>query len=229
LAAHHEEQEQIDELKRWWQENRTFVVAGLVIGVTTVAGWRGWEWHATRQAEAAAAVYAELDAAIAAGDATTAAARAATLAADYARTPYAANGALLQAKALVEAGDLAQARRQLEWAAMRAGDAELAELARIRLARVELSAGDGAAALAALAATRGGAFAALIEEVRGDAHRALGQETEARAAYAAALAAADDNPGDRQMLELKLADLGPAPAAAVATLAPPAPDPGAKP
>lgn len=223
MAAHHEDEEQIEALKSWWKENRVFVVAGLVIGVTAVGGWRGWEWHQTRQAESAALLYGELAKAVVARDGATAAARAATLATDYARTPYAANGALLQAKALVESGDLAQARVQLEWAATHARDPEVAQLARIRLARVEVGAGDAGAALATLAAMSGGAYSALIEEARGDAHHALGHHAEARTAYSAALAAASDNLGDRQTLELKLSEMGPAPAPASA------PATGAKP
>jgi len=69
LAEHHDEQEQIDALKRWWDENRTYVVAGVVIGVVAVAGWRGWEWHRTRQAEQASALYDQVVKAVTAGDA----------------------------------------------------------------------------------------------------------------------------------------------------------------
>ena len=80
MAEHHDEMEQVEALKRWWQENRWFVIAGVVIGVGTVGGWRGWEWWMARQAETASALYAELATAVSARDATSYDAKVATLA-----------------------------------------------------------------------------------------------------------------------------------------------------
>lgn len=215
MAEHHEEMEQVEALKRWWQENRWFVVAGVVIGVSAVGGWRGWEWWTVRQAEAASALYAELATAVSARDAAGYDAKVATLVADYARTPYAANAALLVAKAAVDAGDLAKAQRQLSWVVANARDAELKLLARVRLARVQLAAGDHAAALATLDALgEAGAFEGQAQEVRGDVLRVLGRIEDARLAYQAALAASGERLADRDLIELKLADLGPAPAEA---------------
>jgi predicted negative regulator of RcsB-dependent stress response len=223
LAEHHDELEQIEALKRWWLENRAFVIAGLVIGVATVAAWRGWEWHQTRQAEQASALYEEIGDAIEAKDRAKADAAMTALKDGYARTPYAANAALLMAKDLVEAGDLAAAQGLLEWAASTAADREIATLARIRLARLQVSAGEPQKALGSLAAIEAGAFEALVQDARGDAHAALGQAAEARKAWQAALDASDGNLADRQLIELKLAALGPADGAtAPATAAAPA-------
>lgn len=208
--------EQIEALKRWWLENRAFVIAGLVIGVATVAGWRGWEWHQTRQAEQASALYTELADAVAAKDAAKAEGLAGRLLEGYGRTPYAANGALLYAKAALEAGDDARARTYLDWVVVNGEDAELKVLARTRLARVHVADGNADQALALLSNVAPGAFDALVNDVRGDAHAALGHAEEARKAWQAALDASDGNLADRQMIELKLAALGPAPAASPA-------------
>lgn len=217
MAEHHDEMERVDELKRWWQENRWFVVAGVVIGVGAVGGWRGWEWWTARQAETASALYAKVASAVGARDAAGYDAQLATLTADYARTPYAANAALLVAKAAVDAGDLAKAQVQLSWVASHARDAELKLLARVRLARVQLATGEHAAALATLDALDApGAFEGQAQEVRGDTLRALGRTEDARTAYQAALAAGGEGLIDRALIELKLADLGPAPAVAEA-------------
>ena len=212
MAEHHEEMEQVEALKRWWQENRWFVIAGVVIGVGAVGGWRGWEWWTARQAETASALYAELATAVTARDAPSYDAKLATLVADYARTPYAANAALLVAKAAVDAGDLAKAQVQLGWVAANARDAELKLLASVRLARVQLAAGDHAAALATLDAVgAAGAFEGQAQEVRGDVLRVLGRIEEARKAYQAALDASGERLADKNLIELKLADLGAAP------------------
>jgi predicted negative regulator of RcsB-dependent stress response len=218
MASHHDEQEQIDDLKRWWAENRWFVIAGVVIGVGVVGGWRSWEWWTARQAEQASAIYAKVAKAVTAHDATAYDAGLATLTAQYARTPYAANAALMVAKAAVEAGDLAKAQAQLKWVADNARDAQIEQLATLRLARVQLASGDGAGALATLDALgAAGAYEGLAQEVRGDVLRVLGRGDEARLAYQAALAAGGDALIDRDLVELKLADLGPAPVKAEAT------------
>lgn len=227
MAEHHDEMEQIEALKRWWLENRGFVIAGLVIGVAVVAGWRGWEWHQARQAEQAAALHQKVSDAIAAKDRTAASGAMTELMDGYAKTPYAANAALLMAKDLVEAGDLAAARVMLEWAASFAADREIALLARIRLARLQVAAGEAQKALDGLEGLEPGAFEGLVQDARGDAHAALGQVEEARRAWQAALDASDGNLADRQLIDLKLAALGPAPAAAPAAV--PAPAPGTTP
>ena len=215
MAEHHDEMEQVEALKRWWQENRWFVVAGVVLGVGAVGGWRGWEWWTARQAEAASALYAELATAVTAQDAAGYDAKLATLVADYARTPYAANGALLVAKAAVDVGNLAKARDQLGWVVANARDDELKLLARVRLARVQLALGDHDAALATLDALgAAGAFEAQAQEVRGDVLRVLGRTDDARKAYQAALAATGERLADKDLIELKLADLGAAAAPA---------------
>jgi predicted negative regulator of RcsB-dependent stress response len=210
LAEHHDEMEQIEALKRWWLENESFVIAGLVIGIAAVAGWRGWEWHQTRQAEQASALYYQVSDAVEADDAAKAAALWQELSAGYAGTPYAANAALLVAKVQVESGANAEARRALEWALAHGIDAEVKLLARVRLARLLVSDGEAQQALDLLAGVDGGAFSALIEDARGDAHVALGQSDAARKAWQAALDASDGNLADRQLIELKLEALGPA-------------------
>lgn len=210
MAEHHDEMEQIEALKRWWLENRSFVIAGLVIGVAAVAGWRGWEWHRTRQAEQASALYAQLAESIGAKDQAKAETLASQLREGYRSTPYASNGALLFAKAALEAGDTAKARTYLDWVVVYGDDAELKLLARTRLARVHIADGRADEALKLLADVATGAFDGMVQDVRGDAHAALGHTEEARKAWQAALEASDGNLADRQMIDLKLAALGPA-------------------
>jgi len=224
VSEHHEEQEQIDALKRWWHENGTFVTVGVFIGVAAIAGWRTWQSWEQRAAEDASAVYSALARAVESHDAATYEALADGLVRDHARTPYAANGALLAAKAAVDAGDLAKAELRLAWVVTNGRDAELVALARVRLARVQLALDQAERALATVGVTPAGAFGPLTDEARGDALTALGRHDEARVAYRAALAGAADNQVDRGTLELKLGDLGPASVAA-----PAAPATGAKP
>jgi len=101
-------------------------------------------------------------------------------------------------------------------------DHELALVARMRLARVEIAEGKPDAALATLNAAEPGAFAARYHEVRGDAYYAKGDRTAALREYRSA--AGNPELGDAALLDLKIADLAadapPATATATATTAP---------
>ena len=81
-------------------------------------------------------------------------------------------------------------------------DAELAQVARLRVARLLIQQGKHDEALKLLDVEKAGAFAAQVHEIRGDAQVAKGdRDSGARAEYAAALAAdvdgADRSPDRR--------------------------------
>jgi predicted negative regulator of RcsB-dependent stress response len=83
------------------------------------------------------------------------------------------------------------------------------------LGRVLIQQGKHDEAIALLNVEELGAFAAAAREIRGDANVAKGDQNAARAEYAAALAA-DDAQIDRNMLEMKLQEVGGSPAATTA-------------
>lgn len=208
MVDNHSEQEQLDELKRWWRENSSHVLAGLVLGVALVGGWRFWQAWETRQSEEASALHAEVVAAGAVGDIEKLDALFARLQADYARTPYGVQSALVTAQAAVTAGDLGKARAALEWASEHGRDPGLGQLVALRLARVLLAQGEAEAALGALARVDSAEFAVLSGELKGDALLALGRRTEAREAWSAALAARSGEPPAFDPLRIKLDELG---------------------
>jgi predicted negative regulator of RcsB-dependent stress response len=96
--------------------------------------------------------------------------------------------------------------------AERSKDRDLALVARLRLARVQIAQGKADGALATLNAVQPGAFGAHFHEVRGDAYYAKGDRAAALKEYHSAQAA-----GSESLLGLKIADLAAAaPAAAPA-------------
>lgn len=42
------EEEQVEALKKWWKENGTAVIVGVVIGISAVVGF--WKWREYRDA-----------------------------------------------------------------------------------------------------------------------------------------------------------------------------------
>jgi predicted negative regulator of RcsB-dependent stress response len=126
-----EEQEQLDELKTWWKMYGNIVTGILVALALAVAGWQGWNWWQRQQAAQASAVFSALQAATAQRDAKRARELAGELIDKYSVTSYAGMGALLSARAQVDAGDAKSARVQLAWAAENARDPGLRDLARL--------------------------------------------------------------------------------------------------
>jgi predicted negative regulator of RcsB-dependent stress response len=136
-------------------------------------------------------------------------------------SPYVDQGRLLAARIYVDEGALDKAAGELASIAEHSKDSELALVARLRLARVQIAQGKAESALATLGAAQNGAFAGRYHEVRGDAYYAKGDKAAALREYRAAQQSGD---GSDSLLGLKIADLSAyAPAATPpAQIAPPA-------
>lgn len=217
------EREQVEQLRRWWRDNGGWIIAGLVVGVAALFGWRAWNAHQVEQAEAASAVYAELLAAVGAGARDEALSLAAVLSEDYGATPYADHAGLALAKLHMDAGDAEAAAAALASVLDSTGDEELAHIARLRLARVRLQQAQPEAAAALLDGIEEGGFAALYAALRGDIHVAGGDAEAARAAYQRALEIGQPGVIDRNVVQMKLDALGPADASGEDAAAPPEP------
>jgi len=200
------DREQEEALRKWWQENWRWILGGIVLGLGLLGAYYYWQHYTTQRAHQAAALFAEYQAA----GADEAAAQSALdrLIAEHPKSPYTAHARLDQAKRHVDAERYDEAAAQLRTVADTAKDDELAWIARVRLARVLIQQGKHDEALGLLKADKAGAFAARVREVRGDALFAKGDKDGARAEYAAALAANPDAQTDRQLLEMKLQQVG---------------------
>jgi predicted negative regulator of RcsB-dependent stress response len=203
-----DEQERLDELKAWWKRWGSLVMVGLAVVIAVAAGWRYWQNRVATQSLEAAAVYEQLTQSLAANDAKASREAGAMLIDQYKSTAYAPRAALLLAKLNVGAKDLKSAQAQLEWAAANSKEPALRDLARLRLAGVQLDQKQYDAALKTLSATHSDAFAFRFHDLKGDVLLAQAKPAEARAAYQAAFGKmAEDNPY-RNIVELKLDALG---------------------
>jgi len=203
-----DEQERLDDLKAWWKRWGSLVMVGLAVVIAVAAGWRYWQNHVVTQSLEAATVYEQLTQSLAANDAKAAREAGAMLIDQYKGTAYAPRAALLLARLNVGAKDMKSAQAQLEWAAANSKEPALRDLARLRLAGVQLDQKQYDAALKTLSATHSDAFAFRFHDLKGDVLLAQAKPAEARAAYQAAFGKmAEDNPY-RSIVELKLDALG---------------------
>lgn len=206
------EEEQVEALKKWWQENGKSTIAVIVLALAGSLGWQSWQERVQEQSEAASTVYQSMLDAInvtgggAASPDQEATVRhlAGTLKTDFSGTTYAHFAALHLAKLAVNDGDLATAESELRWVLNSGPDADLQRVTQLRLARVVAAAGNPVAALTMLQGETVGTYAAAYAEAEGDIQQQLGDAGAALEAYQRAAALQLDSGTESPTLELKL-------------------------
>ena len=202
------EEEQIEAVKSWWQENGKSIIAGVVIGLAAIFGWRGWQNHSALQAEAASTLYQQMINASRNGERDDIKVYADRIIADHATSAYGLFAGLMLARLAAEAGDLAGAETHLNRVLADNNEAGIEHIARLRLARVLIARERLDEALRHLNVDDRASFAARYEELKGDIFVKQGKKQEAQAAYQAALAEIDMTSELQAVLELKLDELG---------------------
>ena len=208
--------EQIENLKRFWQDYGTPILVGASIALAVFAGWRYWQQDGQQTAAMAANAYqASQDAyqKLAANPEDKTAntdlqREAQKLMQDYTKTPYAANAALLLAKRAIDLKDFKEAEKQLRFVLTQKTDDGFKSITTLRLASVLAEAGDTKAALATLNSDTNPAFTPSREELRGDLLKQTGDIVGAQKAYQAATKVLVERQEQRPLLEMKMADVG---------------------
>jgi predicted negative regulator of RcsB-dependent stress response len=213
------EQEQWERVKEFVRANGIWMVVGVILGGSGFAAYRWNEARKVTQAETAAARFDELMVAQERGDKTRVLSIVEELNRDHDDTPYADFANLTAARAHVENNELDKAAASLNAVMQKTSDAEIALIARMRLARVQAAQGKFDDALATLNVTDTGEFATRFADVRGDVLFAKGDKPGALKEYLAARAGKPDGL-DVETLDLKIRDLGGTPPPTAAEFAP---------
>lgn len=203
-----EEQEQIDQLKHFWAQYGNLITWALIVVLGGFAAWNGWNWWQRSQSIKAAALYDEIERASSARDAEKIERALADMKDKFGGTSFAAQGAMLAAQSLFEAGKPDGAKAALTWVADSGSDDSYKALARLRLAGVHLQAQAYDEALKVLESPMPEAYAALAADRRGDVLMAQGKGEEAKAQYQKAWDSMSDRTEYRQLVQVKLASLG---------------------
>lgn len=216
MAINAAEEETIEALKKWWDENGKQLLLAVVLILAGYGGWTMWQGARTASADAASDLYeeiltlgvAEQGQAVGDEDSTRIVALGTELREEHSGTIYARYGALFVAQQEAMSGDLNAAEEALRWIVdnplegLFAGEDEgLLLTANLRLARVLLSKGDHEAALSAINSLAPKEFEAGYAELQGDVYVAMGRTVEAREAYLAAQQAGSNSDGLRMKLD----------------------------
>jgi predicted negative regulator of RcsB-dependent stress response len=208
MNMHISDDEQVEALKKWWKENGTAVVVGVVLGLTLVVGF--WKWRDFREnlAFEASDKYVQFTEALAEKNSEQMNEHYQTLISEYSGTTYAVLAAMQMSRQAVEKNDLEKASSELNWALKHVNQDAMTHLVRVRLARVLLAQNKPDEVLTLLAGLKPSAFDAEYAEIRGDVYRQKGNVTEARKEYEMALSSTLYSGKRRDYVKMKMSDLG---------------------
>ncbi len=202
------EEEQVAAIKKWWKENGTSVILGIVIGSAALFGWRYWQGQITAKGEQASVIFTQLEQQFSAKKNEDATQTGKQLIQDYAGTPYASFAALKLAKVAVEAQDIEAAGNYLRSVIDNGNPEELVQIATMRLARLNLSSDNADSAMVLISTIDDTSTLASYHELKGDILLAQGKQDEAKNAYLQATALGRIGSSGNDFLNMKMDDLG---------------------
>ena len=210
-----EEQEQLDQLKAFWQKYRNLITGVLTAALFAYAAYSGYQWWRNSQAAQASQLYDTMIVAISKSDKDQSLRAADDLQKQFGRTPYASMASLVAAKITSDAGDAPKAIEYLRWTAKNASNAGYEALGKLRLVSQLIEQGaekDFAEADAILKDKPINGFEALWLERRGDWYLAQKNTAQAKVSYQDAwkkLDQAKEFPEEaRRLLKVKLDAVG---------------------
>ena len=203
-----EEQEQLDQLKHFWNTWGTLISSLALLVFGSVAAWNGYQYWQNRQAMQAAALFDAADVASTTGDRARMEQAFGDLRAKYSGTTQAAQAGLILAKTMLDAGTIKGAREALVWVAEKANDDGYKALAILRLSSVLMDLKELDEALKLVSGSFPAEFEAMVADRKGDILMLQGKQDQAVIEYRRAFKAFDDRVEYRRLVEVKLNALG---------------------
>ncbi|MBL4571959.1 MAG: tetratricopeptide repeat protein [Gammaproteobacteria bacterium] len=219
MAINAAEEETIESLKKWWEENGKQLVILVVVGFAAFTGWLAWTNSQNASIDSASDLYEEiLSLAISdAGqpgtqlipqDSSRIVELGEILRSEHGASTYAKLGSLFAAQQSVQNDDLDAAETSLQWVLDNEQGSLFSEAnegliltTNLRLGRIILAKGDAERALTLVNNLDPKTFEAGYSELRGDIYIAMGREVDARDAYIAAQQAGSNSDGLRMKLD----------------------------
>ncbi|MDD9894454.1 MAG: tetratricopeptide repeat protein [Gammaproteobacteria bacterium] len=216
MALNAAEEETIESLKKWWEENGKQLLLTVIAVLAGYTSWLLWTNSQSSAAESASDMYEEILAlaipepgvAVTEDERANIVLLSDRLIAEHTGTVYAQYGALYAAQQHVADNDLAAAEASLQWVIdnprsglFTAEDEGLMLSASLRLARVVLAQGEAERALSIVNNLDPKAYEAGFAELRGDIYVAMGRPLDARDSYVAAQQAGSGSDSLRMKLD----------------------------
>ena len=204
MEIYQTEEQQVEAIKTYWEENGNMIIAGIVLGFV---GFIGFNYYQDDKLADELAISNSYQTLIESSDTDKQAftENAVKFISENSATSYASLTALALAKTASSTQDWAVAQTQLTAAIESAPSDGIKGIASLRLARVQIQLEQYEQAFATLAENLPESFTAAVEEIRGDTYLLQDKKELARNAYQVAIAA--DGLASSPGLQMKLDDL----------------------
>ena len=194
------EEEQVEQIKKWWNSNGKQIIAGAVIGLAGIWGWNTYSDYQDKQSLNARSLYLSY-----ASDSNNLGAYD-KLTTDFSSSSYSDQAILLMAKYLFDAGSYTQALGVIE-PLINNPSSVISNTAALRAASIHLQLGQHDQALLILEEQSGDGFSGLIYNLMGDIYLDIGNRAEAQKYYSLAIDNVTKNSNLTQLIQIKLDDL----------------------
>jgi len=194
------EEEQVEQIKKWWNSNGKQIIAGAVIGLAGIWGWNTYSDYQDKQSLNARSLYLSY-----ASDSNNLGAYD-KLTTDFSSSSYSDQAILLMAKYLFEAESYTQALSVIK-PLINNPSLIIANTAALRAASIYLQLGQHDQALSILEGQSKDGFSGLIYNLMGDIYLDLGNRSEAQKYYSLAIDNVAENSNLSQLIQIKLDDL----------------------
>jgi len=194
------EEEQVEQIKKWWNSNGKQIIAGAVIGLAGIWGWNTYSDYQDKQSLNARSLYLNY-----ASDSNNLGAYD-RLTTDFSSSSYSDQAILLMAKYLFDAGSYTQALGVIK-PLINNPSSIIANTAALRAASIHLQLGQHDQALLILEGQSEDSFSGLIYNLMGDIYLDLGNRAEAQKYYSLAIDNVSENSNLTELILIKLDDL----------------------
>jgi len=194
------EEEQVEQIKKWWNSNGKQIIAGAVIGLAGIFGWNTYTDYQDNQSLDARDLYWSYE-----KDANNLGAYD-KLTTDFSSSTYSDQAILLMAKYLFDAGSYTQALSVIK-PLINNSSSVIANTASLRAASIHLQLGQHDQALSLLKKQSEDGFTGLAYNLMGDIYLDLGNHAEAQKYYGLAIGNVSENSNLSQLIQIKLDDL----------------------
>jgi predicted negative regulator of RcsB-dependent stress response len=201
------EEQQVEAIKKWFAEYGLTIIAGLVLGLVGIFGYRYYQEEKESQlAQTSDAYESVIQILRVQKDQEKFVAEAATFNSEHSDSIYSNLVSFQLAKLAVDADDLGTAAQHLRDILSTPHHSTIEHIARIRLARVLIAQEEVDEALTLIAQAVGDSYQSSYEMLRGDVWLFKGDKARAQKAYAAAKSHSN-NGASNPNLEMLLTDL----------------------
>lgn len=201
------EQEQIELLKGWIKQYSLVILAGVLIAVIGMSGWRYYQQQRMRTLTQASTIYDDMLTKRAQNEPDDVTLQSQKLTGEYAKTIYGKIASLMLGRSAAVKGNYPAAADELRNVIEKTNDIAIRQIARLRLARILLVEKKPDESIKLLETVDDTSFAGLINEVRGDAYLVMRQNEKAREAYQQAIHDLPNAEVARPLLQMKYDNL----------------------